>query len=99
MVKVAFYSVDTNKDVKIDDKEFDTFYELRNRDRSAAKVWLEKCTTPTHQETDWMYWQMEEKIHCIQWFQRIHGIQGITKAWIGFNLMILSLTRVLLALY
>ena len=38
MVKVALYSVDTNKDGNIDDKEFDTFYELRNQDRSAAKV-------------------------------------------------------------
>ena len=42
MVKVSFYSVDTNKNGNIDDKEFDTFYELRNQDRSAAKVWLEK---------------------------------------------------------
>ena len=42
MVKVAFYSVDTNREGKIDDKEFVKFYELRNQDRSAAKVCLEK---------------------------------------------------------
>ena len=40
MVKVAFYSVDINREGKIDHKEFDKFYELRNQDCSAAKVCL-----------------------------------------------------------
>ena len=40
-MKVAFYSVDINREGKIDHKEFDKFYELRNQDRSAAKVCLE----------------------------------------------------------